>query len=247
MQLPTISAFWLTRGLKSVVPPAVTLHVPWSCFPQARGGLVWIPEWKAAGIQQSLTEGISLKSFQDTLQVVLAPSCRQVRQADPQEAEPFHGCLSWQYGCALGLDTPSFDGTNANTTRSHAAGSCKLSCCSTVGLDELFQPKWSYNQHWCSHYWVTVKAGQDELSEGNGNPHWASTNLPNQGPATQKDISGLYWFKTLLVGQPGAGLISLCSCWGAFVWWLCVFISGCCFTVCTLSYDSVWCWRKNNK
>lgn len=143
-----------------------------------------------------------------------------------------------QHSCASGLDTPSFDGTNANTflaiscllrtchsvmqegqqsaaplgrclcswkpvvghqwdvppAASHAAGSCKLSCCSAVGLDDLFQPKWSYNQQWCSHYWITVKAGQDDLSEGNGNPQWDSTNLPNQGPATQKDIFVLYWF-----------------------------------------------------
>lgn len=83
-------SFLADSRLEICVSPAVTLHVPWSCFPQARGGLVWIPEWKAAGIQQSLTEGISLKSYQDALQVVLAPSCRWVRQADPQETEPCH-------------------------------------------------------------------------------------------------------------------------------------------------------------
>ncbi|XP_063249600.1 uncharacterized protein LOC134548626 [Prinia subflava] len=106
--------------------------------------------------------------------------CR-LRQAlrDNQESRaiPRHSYLSWQHSCSPGLDSPSFDDTNANTflaiscllrtchslvqegqqsaappfgrclcswkpvvghqwdvppAASHAAGSCKLSCCSTL-------------------------------------------------------------------------------------------------------------------
>lgn len=100
VQLPTISAFWLTRGLKSAFPlpsasscsnpscPTALLSTGlWSSGMNTRVESCWHPT-------EPHTRNLTVKSFQGTLQPVLAPSCRQVRQVDAQH-------LSTQEDCRL--------------------------------------------------------------------------------------------------------------------------------------------------